>query len=196
MSFFKTISFTLVIGFVFSACVSLPLQKADPINKTTNFKALTNSLTSSKICRQIDRDSTIYLTDFVNEKDLKNRSQLGFLLSNNLKVSVLRRSCTRDVKIKSFELSESLRMNNSGTKILTRDTKKMKTKSIDDDKKILVGTYIFTQKQLILFLKLINLHNGNIIATNTLSTRITNEIKDLEGINTNTDPVIYTPFHL
>jgi cytochrome c oxidase cbb3-type subunit 4 len=134
---------------------------------------------------------SIYKRDRSGERDFEKYSQL--VLDDSIDSEPLE---TRGVKIKSFELSESLRMNNSGTKILTRDTKKMKTKSIDDDKKILVGTYIFTQKQLILFLKLINLHNGNIIATNTLSTRITNEIKDLEGINTNTDPVIYTPFHL
>lgn len=196
MIFFKSLLFIIISTVFFTGCVPLPFKKAHSLNKTTNFKALTNQLASIKICKQIDRNSTIYLSDFVNEKDLQNPSQLGFLLSNNLKVSILRHSCTRNVHIKSFELAQTLRVNHSGMKILTRDLKKMKTTSIEDDKKILVGSYIFTQKQLILFLKLINLNDGNIIATNTISTPITNEIKDLEGIETNIEPPIYTPFHL
>jgi hypothetical protein len=196
MSIFKTSFIATFLVIVFNGCVPLPFKKADNTNKTTNFKVLTNKLAAFKVCREIDRDSTIYLTDFVNEKDLNNRSQLGFLLSNNLKVSVMRRSCTKNVDIKSFELAQNLKINQSGTKILTRDVNKMKTKSIEDDKKILVGSYIFTQKQLVLFLKLIHLNTGNIISTNTISTPITNEIKDLEGIETNVEPIIYTPFHL
>ncbi|MCK5293882.1 MAG: hypothetical protein KAJ49_04470, partial [Arcobacteraceae bacterium] len=127
---------------------------------------------------------------------LQNISQLGFLLSNELKVNILKKSCSSNLSIKNLQLSKSLQIGKQGTRILTRNLKNLKTKNLKDDRQILVGTYMITKKQLILFLKLINLKDGNTIATSSIATIMTDEIKELDGINTNTDPIIYKPFHL
>jgi len=78
----------------------------------------------------------------------------------------------------------------------------MKNVNIKDDKQILIGSYILTQNQMIVFLKLVNLNNGDIIASSSVSREIDDEIKSLEGLITNkqirqNDEVkIYSPMHL
>ena len=162
----------------------------------TDFKLISHKL-SSPLCSKIEKSSVLYMTEFVNEKNLKNASQLGFLLSNELKVSLLQENCTKNVSFKSFQLANVLFKNKEGTKILTRNMKHTKTKKIKENKKVLAGTYIITQKQLLLFVKLINLESGNIISSTSTSTPINNEIKDLEGINTKKPELtINKPFHL
>ena len=183
-----------IISLLFNGCTILNTPK-DTSNLTTKFSFLSKRL-SSNICPKIKNNSTLYVTDFVNESNLQNISQLGFLLSNELKVNILKNNCTNKVSIKNLQLSKSLQIGKQGTRILTRNLKNLKTKNLKDDRQILVGTYMITKKQLILFLKLINLKDGNTIATSSIATIMTDEIKELDGINTNTDPIIYKPFHL
>jgi len=186
--------FILFFIFVFNGCSLVP-SKPPVKDRITNFKLLTKKL-STKICKKIKPNSSLYVTDFVNEANLKNSSKLGFLLSNNLKVHILQNSCTKNVSLKSLEMANSLQIGKHGSKILTRDIKKLKLKSLTDNRQVLVGTYILTQKQLIVYLKLINLKDANTIATSSTSTILTDEIKDLEGLETSNGPIIYKPFHL
>ena len=170
--------------------------------KTIDFLDITNKLVEP-LCEKLNQNTTIYITDFVNEKNLKNKSQLGFLLSNQTKVNVLDESCSIDVQIQDLQLSKNIKLSKNGSRILTRDIKDIKINSIEDDKQILIGTYLITNQQIIFFLKLVDLQSGNIIATTTTSKLLNDEFKTLEGIKTNKElkeemeqSKIYTPMHL
>jgi len=195
------IIFLLLILTIFTSCSS----KLQNLDKQTNFLNITNKLVKP-ICKDIYPHKVLYITDFVNETYLQNKSKLGFLLSNNLKVNILNKSCTKSNVIKSFELGDNVKMGSEGSRIFTRKLTELATKVVDENNQIFVGTYIFTSKQLILYLKLINLNTKNIISSNTISIPITDEIRDLEGLKTSHDVIndkkeksinnIYTPFHL
>jgi len=169
--------------------------------KTIDFLNITNQLVEP-LCQKLNQNTTIYITDFVNERNLKNKSQLGFLLSNQTKVNILDESCSNDVQIQDLQLSKTLKISKNGSRILTRDINNIKNRSLDDDKQILIGTYLLTKQQIIFFLKLVDLQNGNIIASTTTSKLLNDEFKALEGIKTNQEKQelekakIYTPMHL
>jgi hypothetical protein len=190
------LSFSLI--FLFTACIDMDnLIYSKDKTRTTNFKKLTSKLIYGNICENIKNDSTLYVTDFVNQSDFQNKSQLGFVLSDSLKVNVLNYGCGKNVQIKTLNLAKYPTVSENGVKMLTRELKKMKAKQFQDDKQILLGTYTVTPNQLILFLKLVNLEDGNTIATSTSATYITNEILELEGIDTKEPmPNIQAPFHL
>lgn len=192
----KKISFILL--FFFSGCSIGFLNNVSSTSESvTDFKFLTSKLVSSAFCEKINSNTSLYITDFVNESNLDNKSELGFLLSNELKVNILKSSCAKNVAIKTFNLGSNLKIGQNGAKILTRDLQQLKIQNIEDDKQIVVGSYVITNKQLILFLKLINLQNGDTIISSTSSSLLTSEIKDLEGMeNVDNTPYIRKPFHL
>jgi len=164
-----------------------------------DFNGVASKLTSNSFCQKINQNTTLYVTDFVNESNLENKSELGFLLANALKVNILKQNCTKNVSLKTFNLGKNLKIGQNGVKILTRDFKNLQTLDIEDDKQIVVGTYVITKQQIILFVKLINLKEGNTIGSNTYSLQMTNEIRELEGIeedDSSAIPKIKQPFHL
>lgn len=190
--------FSFFLFFFFSGCSVGSLNNVDSTSESvTDFKFLTSKLVSSSFCEKINSNTSLYVTDFVNESNLDNKSELGFLLSNELKVNILKSNCTKNVAIKTFNLGSNLKIGQNGAKILTRDLQQLKIQNIEDDKQIVVGSYVITNKQLILFLKLINLQNGDTIISSTSSSLLTSEIKDLEGMeNVDNTPYIRKPFHL
>jgi hypothetical protein len=166
-------------------------------NKLLNFDTLTNNLTTPDICKNLKNNSTLYVTDFVNQKNLQNNSQLGFILSNALKVNLMKKDCSTNISIKTFNLQKYLSVSKKGTSILTNNLDKMKTTSLEDDKQIAIGTYAITSNQLILFLKLVNLEDSNTVASSSTTTPITKEVLELEGVDMeNEQPYIQKPFHL
>ena len=180
-----------------SGCSFTSFEKENEANSTTNFAYITKQLASHNICSKINNNTVLYLTDFVNETNLDNRSELGFLLSNQLKVNILKNDCAKNVSIKTFNLGQNLKIGQNGSKILTRDLKNLKTQSLEDDKQIAIGTYAITSNQLILFLKLVDLEESNTIASSSTTTKVTNEILELEGLDMEQEqPYIQTPFHL
>jgi hypothetical protein len=194
------ILFSIIIA-IFTSCSS----KSTILDRKTNFQSITNQLVHP-LCKDIYPHQVLYVTDFVNETNLQNKSKLGFLLSNNLKVSILNRTCTKSNVIKSFELADNLKMGAEGTRMFTRKLPEAATKNINHNNQMFVGTYLLTSKQIILYLKLINLDTKNIISSNTKSITITDEILDLEGLKTSIDikkkqkeeseNSIYRPLHL
>ena len=195
MKFLKYLIPFIVI--LFSGCSAGTVNNTTSSEEITNFKFITSKLLSNSFCNKISPNTTLYVTDFVNESNLDNQSQLGFLLSNELKVNILKNGCTQNVAIKTFNLANNLKIGQNGAKILTRDLQQLKTQNIEDDKQIAVGTYVITNKQIILFLKLINLQNGNTITSSSSSAYLTSEIKELEGMkNVEEKPYIRTPLHL
>jgi TolB-like protein len=120
-------------------------------------------------------DVPIYVTDFVNLEELENHSELGFLLSDELKTQA-----SQHVGIYAVEYAKHMKIGANGTKLFTRDLNEIKNVKIDQNSYALVGTYAFTQRQLILYTKLIRLKDGVIIRSSTKATSLTDEIIHLE----------------
>jgi hypothetical protein len=197
----------IIFIFIFTSCsntydnYSKKVSSYFKTNASIDFLDITYELTTP-LCEKINEDTVLYISDYVNEKHLKNKSQFGFLLANQTKVNILNPSCTQTIKIQDLQLSKSLKIGKNGSRILTRDINDIKNTQLNDDKQILIGSYLFTNSQVIFFLKLVDLSDGNIIAT-TSTTRILNdEFKALEGIQTSyelkklQEEDIYTPMHL
>jgi len=185
----RQIAFILTLTFLFSGCSMIKSSEESFKFKyfqstgTTNFQALTHNLlmgissTILDIKEKKRHISPLYVTDFVNLNNLNNRSQLGFILSDELKTNV-----TQDINwpIYQVEFSKYLRIGEAGTKLLSRDINDIKYKNMDDNTYALVGTYAITQRQLLIYLKLINLKNGVILKSSTKRLTLTDEIKNLE----------------
>lgn len=190
----KSLFLILLTLTFFTACIP---SLSPNLQNATDFKDITSELTTSSFCSKLKKDDTIYVTDFVNQKDFHNKSELGFVLSNALKVNILRDSCNKTVQIKAFNLAENLTVSPSGIKMLSYSFHDMKTKSIQDDKQVVIGTYTITSSQLILFLKLIDIKSGNTISSSQTSHFINDEILELDGRESLIQqPYIFKPFHL
>jgi hypothetical protein len=189
----KLILLSLTI-FFFTACTS-NLRNLYSNDSTIDFASFTNKLTKN-ICEKIEDNSVVFISDFVNETNFQNKSQLGFLLSNELKVNILNKRCTNDISIQELQLAKHIKVGNNGTRILTRQSDELKSSVISDESQALVGTYIITEKQIIIFLKLINLSTSQTISSSSASRKITREIQSLEGIPKPVEPTRYRPFVL
>jgi hypothetical protein len=184
-----------MIVFNFNGCFSLIDQlNMSNLSKETNFSSISKKL-SSNICSSITSFSTsdVYVTDFVNISNLKNASDLGFLLSDEFKVALLS-NCEENLKIKELTLGQNLRLGKHGVSILSRDLSKLKRQSISSTSKIVVGTYAITQQKLIVFVKVIDLTTGNILYSSNVSVKLNKEILKLEGIDDTLK--IYSPMVL
>ncbi|MBS9782738.1 MAG: hypothetical protein KGV43_02930 [Arcobacter sp.] len=180
----KSIFISLFISFLFTGCLieypeSYKLKYLQS-TKITDLKYLTKDLLikmEAEILAVIPRvNKHVYVTDFVNLKNLELTSQLGFLLSSEVKTHIIKRY---HIPIKELEYSKYIQMGKKGTKVLTRDLDDINTKEIKKTFAF-VGTYSITQRQLILHLKLINMKTGNILGMSSSHTRLTDEIIKLE----------------
>jgi len=198
----RQISIILIVTFFLNGC-SIIKENEDSfqfkylhLTTTTSFDSLTADLLE-QICPTIANvnkaKTPIYVVDFVNLKDLQNNSELGFMLSDELKTQVTQ-MC--NVPIYAIEYSKYLKIGPNGTKFLSRDLDELNNQKINRNTYVLVGTYAFTQRQLILYLKLIDLNSGVIIKSATEKTLITDEIIHLENKNRVSQNNIYTPVTL
>lgn len=206
--FKKNILLSILIIFIFTSCSSIYTKYSKKIksyfssSNSSDYLIITRELTEN-LCEKINQDSVIYITDYVDEENLKNKSKLGFLLASQTKVNVLNEDCTSNVKIQDLQLAKNLKISKNGSRILSRDINEIKVKNLQDDKQILVGSYILTQNEIIFFLKLMNLKTGNIIASTTTSRVLSEEFRNLQNIKTHKkkekeqkEKQIYTPLHL
>jgi len=206
--FKKNILLSILIIFIFTSCSSIYTKYSKKIksyfssSNSSDYLIITRELTEN-LCEKINQDSVIYITDYVDEENLKNKSKLGFLLASQTKVNVLNEDCTSNVKVQDLQLAKNLKISKNGSRILSRDINEMKVKNLQDDKQILVGSYILTQNEIIFFLKLMNLKTGNIIASTTTSRVLSEEFRNLQNIKTRKkkeeeqkEKQIYTPLHL
>ncbi|OCL84162.1 FlgO family outer membrane protein [Arcobacter porcinus] len=151
----------------------------NPITSATNFHGMVTSMVdkqSLNLKKHIYLDDVVLVSDFVNVDNLKNRSELGFLLSSMLKDKLASKSIiTREVELtKEFEFGQS------GLNVLTREHKKILSDEVDS-RYALVGSYSITSKTLNVFIKLIELSSGNVVGSSYERTAITSEILELEG---------------
>ncbi len=152
---------------------------------STDFKLLTDALVKN-MSRKIRRISpysynveTFIITDFVNVNYLNNKSNLGFVLSSELKASLSQKFS--DISIEELTLGKDIKIGSNGVKLLTREVKELKQKSFNRNKYFLVGTYAITNKKLMLFLRLVDYSGNKVITSASINTPITREITDLES---------------
>ena len=167
--------FSLFFVLFFTSC-----SYKNPINGSNNFHSLVSKLvdeSSSKIKKNVSSEEVILVSDFVNLDKLKNKSQLGFLLSSMLKDSLV----SKNIIVKEIELGKEFEFGGTGFNLLTRNKDNISSSKIIKEKYAVVGTYSLTSKSLNLFIKLIDIRTGNILSSSYERTDIDDEILDLEG---------------
>ena len=99
----------------FSSCVY-----KNPITGSNNFHYLVSKLVAdsvSKIKKNISLQEAVLVSDFVNLDKLKNKSQLGFLLSSMLKDSLV----SQNIIVREIELGKEFEFGANGFNLLTRN---------------------------------------------------------------------------
>jgi len=125
--------------------------------------AVVDKDTQEKSIRHYKKEKeNIVVANYVNITDLQNSSQVGFILSEGVKNALVN---SKRFNVIETELSKYFTINaKEGITILSRDLKKIR----DDNLKanyVLVGSYAYTNEQLIIFSKLIDLRSGYIMTS-------------------------------
>ena len=98
----------------------------------------------------------VLVTDFVDLTSLDNFSRLGYVFSNSIKNSLIHKY---HVNVIEAEVSKYFKISGNGLKILSRNIDNMRTQTFDV-KRVVVGTYTYTDEEIVFFVKLINLESG------------------------------------
>lgn len=168
----KQISALLFLATILTSCVY------KNIDGSNNFHSFVNSLVEKsvkKLNENLYLTDTVLVSDFVNIDRLENRSKLGFLLSSTLKDRLL----ANDITVKEIELRKHFTIGSNGFNLLSREVNDINRK-ITDTRYAFVGTYTLTTKNLIVFIKMIDLTTGNILSSSQGSIMIDEEIIQLE----------------
>jgi len=96
------------------------------------------------------------VTDFVDLTSLQNYSKLGYIFSNSIKNSLIQRYGSRVVEA---EVSKYFEISGNGLRVLSRDLDKLRADTFDL-KRAVVGTYTYTDEEIVIFVKLIDLDTG------------------------------------
>ena len=158
------------------------------INGTNDFHSLVSELvdeSAKKIKSHTMIDDIVLVSDFVNLDKLKNRSELGFLLADILKDRLV----SLNIIVREVEFSKEFELGPTGFNLLTRKQNEIVSTKVDKERYAVVGTYSITSRSLNLFIKLIDIRTGNILASSYERTGIDEEILQLEGTD-NIAPVI------
>lgn len=176
---FKNLRTILLLSFLTLFLSSCSYHK-NPINGTNDFQSLVAKLvdkSANKIKDTIAMDEIVLVSDFVNIDKLENKSQLGFLLSNILKDEL----ASLNIVVREIEFGKEFQLGKKGFNVLIRDRNKIVSNKVSNSSYAVVGTYSITSRSLNLFLKLINIETGYILASSFERTAIDEEILELEG---------------
>jgi len=121
---------------------------------------------------------------------LENHSELGFILSSEVKSSVTQQF---GHSIYEIEFAKYLKFGSNGSKLLSRKVGEIRNKELSGSSYALIGTYAFTQRQIIFYLKIVDLTNGVIIKASTIKRNLTDEIILLEQKGNNNTLVRANP---
>ncbi len=100
--------------------------------------------------------SKVLVTDFVDLTSLENFSQLGYVFSNSVKNALIHQY---NINVIEAEVSKYFKISGNGLKILSRDVNTIRTQSFDVTRAV-VGTYTYSDEEIIIFVKLIDLETG------------------------------------
>jgi len=96
------------------------------------------------------------VTDFVDLTSLQNYSKLGYILSNSIKNALITKY---SAKVIEAEVSKYFEISGNGLRVLSRDVKMLRTDSFEL-RRAVVGTYTYTDEEIVVFVKLIDLQTG------------------------------------
>lgn len=179
----KLVLFSSFLALFLTSCTHKNL-----INGTNDFHSLVSELvddSAKKIKSHTMIDDIVLVSDFVNLDNLKNRSELGFLLSDILKDRLV----SLNILVREVEFGKEFELGPSGFNVLTRNQSKIISNKVKEERYAVVGTYSITSRSLNLFIKLIDIRTGNILASSYERTGIDEEILGLER-NAETTPVM------
>ena len=151
----------------------------NPISGSNNFHSLISKMvdnSAEKIKRNVTRGDVVLVSDFVNLDKLKNKSQLGFLLSSMLKDKL----SSLDIIVREIELGREFEFGKTGFNLLTREKERILSDKVKS-KYAVVGTYSISNRSLNVFIKLIDIQTGNILSSSHERTDLDDEILNLEG---------------
>lgn len=176
--FLRTLKLFVISGFLAIFLTSCAYK--NPINGTNNFHSLVSGLvdaSANKLKKNLYLDDVVLVSDFVNINNLKNKSQLGFLLSSMLKD----RLASLDIVVREVEFGKEFEFGKTGFNLLTREKDKIVSDKVTKSRYAVVGTYSITSKSLNVFIKLIDIRTGYILSSSYERTDIDEEILGLEG---------------
>ncbi len=179
-SLFLSIFFTSCSKVINTVAYNAP-SNHKRMDGSNDFESLVNVLVENSLSRlKITplKDEVVLVSDFVNLNNLKNKSNLGFLLSDHLKNELL----NNNIIVQQVELGKDFQYGKHGFNLLTRNQNDINKKYIDSTYAF-VGTYTLTTQNLIVFLKVIDIKTGNILSSATAKTSMDEEIENLEGLN-------------
>jgi len=198
MNYIKKCIIVLMV-FILTSC-SVPELNYNVELTNTDYNNIISQLlkkTSKQMFPYIDKDEILIVSNFSDNVTLKSNTKLSFILTDILKNQLV---SDYSYTIREIELSKIFKFGKNGFKILTRNLNLVKNDSISQTRYAVVGTYTFTKNQMILFLKLINIHNGNLLASSSYTTDLTQELYDANNItidklkeDKNKMPNIYPP---
>lgn len=174
MKRFNTYLFFLILSVLFIGCSSGNMQIDDTTYVRTynsdsngfydskrksevmiNYSALSGEAVK-KLFSKSNVPSKIIVTEFVDLTSLNNNTRLGYVLSNSIKDSLIN---MYKVSVIEAEVSKYFKLSSNGLKILSRDIDKVKSTTFNVEKAV-VGTYTYTDSELVVFVKLVNLKTG------------------------------------
>jgi len=176
--FLRTLKLVLISSFLAIFLTSCSYK--NPINGSNNFHSLISKLvddSANKIKKNLMINDVVLVSDFVNLDKLKNKSQLGFLLSSMLKDKL----SSLNIIVREVEFGKEFEFGKSGFNLLTREKDRIVSDQVTKSRYAVVGTYSITSKSLNVFIKLIDVQTGNILSSSYEKTDIDEEILGLEG---------------
>lgn len=185
-NFLRTLKLIFISSFLTVFLTSCAYK--DPINGSNNFHSLISKIVDDsaiKIKRHTGLGEVVLVSDFVNLDKLKNKSQLGFLLSGMLKNKL----SSLNIIVKEIELGKEFELGTTGFNLLTREREHILSKTVQSNYAV-VGTYSITSKTLNVFIRLIDVKTGNILASSYGRTNIDDEILGLEGLLEKKNPPV------
>ncbi len=171
----KLILISSFLALFFSSCAH-----KNPITGTNDFHSLISNMVDKsaiKIKKNILLGDVVLVSDFVNLDKLKNKSQLGFLLSSMLKDKL----SSLDIIVREIELGKEFEFGKTGFNLLTREKDRIISDKVTKSRYAVVGTYSISNKSLNVFIKLIDIQTGNILSSSYERMDLDDEILNLEG---------------
>lgn len=98
----------------------------------------------------------VIVTEFVDLTSLENHSKFGYVLSNSIKNSIIN---DISAEVIEAEVSKYFKISGNGLKVLSRDINSIRSENLNV-KHAVVGTYTYTEKESVVFVKLVNLETG------------------------------------
>jgi len=166
----KTLTFLIFVSMIafFNACASkesITYSKDEKVkngfhydkvkSEYIDYGVLSDEAVES-IFRKTPVPPKIIVTDFVDVTSLDNHSRLGYVLSNNIKNSLIN---NYETDVVEAEVSKYFKISGNGLKILSRDIDKLRATNFKV-RYAIVGTYTYSSNELIIFVKLIDLKTG------------------------------------